>query len=45
VDIDGGGTVDTQVTSSRVDDEQGLLLLVFGLVLLGAVALLFMLGA
>jgi hypothetical protein len=37
--------VDTQVTASRVDDEQGLLLLVFGLVLLGAVGLLFMLGA
>ena len=37
--------MDTQVTGSRVDDEQGLLLLVFGLVLLGAVGLLFMLGA
>jgi hypothetical protein len=37
--------VDTQVTRGRVDDEQGLLLLVFGLVLLGAVGLLLMLGA
>ena len=37
--------MDTQVTGSRVDGEQGLLLLVFGLVLLGAVGLLFMLGA
>jgi len=36
--------VDTQVTGGSVKDEQGLLLLVFGLVLLGAVGLLFMLG-
>jgi hypothetical protein len=36
--------VDTEVTSGHVKDEQGLLLLVFGLVLLGAVGLLFMLG-
>jgi hypothetical protein len=44
VDSYGGGTVDTQVTQDRVDDEQGLLLVVFGLVLLGAVGLLLMLG-
>jgi hypothetical protein len=44
MDIDGGGTVDTQVTCGRVDDEQGLLLLVFGLVLLGAIGVLFVLG-
>lgn len=36
--------MDTQVTQDRVDDEQGLLLVVFGLVLLGAVGLLLMLG-
>jgi hypothetical protein len=36
--------VNTEVTRDRVDDEQGLLLLVFGLVLLGAVSMLFMLG-
>lgn len=36
--------METEVTGGRVKDEQGLLLLVFGLVLLGAVGLLFMLG-
>ena len=37
--------MDSQVTQGRVDDEQGLLLVVLGLVLLGAVGLLLMLGA
>ena len=37
--------MDTQVTRGRVNDEQGLLLLVFGLVLLGAVGVLLLLGA
>ena len=36
--------MDTQVTRDRANDEQGLLLVVFGLVVLGAVGMLLMLG-
>jgi hypothetical protein len=36
--------VNTEVSQDRVNDEQGLLMLVFGLVLLGAIGMFFMLG-
>ena len=39
-----GGAVNTQVSQDRTENEQGLLMLVFGLVLLGAVGMLLMLG-
>ncbi len=36
--------MNAEVGQDRVDSEQGLLFLVFGLVLLGAIGMLFMLG-
>jgi hypothetical protein len=36
--------VNTEVSQDRVDNEQGLLMLVLGLVLLGAIGMFFMLG-